>query len=102
MYNGSGTSEQTTKTRTKTSCRTTIITLAVHPWWGESVSVLRIYGRSAVWVEREDGDVRIVPISWTALVPRLDVAGTDGRKGRLSPGAALALSRWIEARREGT
>jgi hypothetical protein len=51
-------------------------------------------------VERKNGDVHVVPISWTALVPRVDLIGPGGSTGRLSPRAALDLSRWIEARKE--
>jgi hypothetical protein len=50
-------------------------------------------------VQREDGAVRIVPISWTALKGHAELAdGREGR-GRLAPEAALALSKWIQARR---
>lgn len=62
--------------------------------------MLRVYGRHTVWVERENGDVRVVPISWTALVPRVDLIDPGGGKGRLSPRAALDLSKWVEVRRE--
>ena len=64
------------------------------------MSVLRVYGRHTVWIAHDNGGVRVVPVSWTALVPRVDLIGPGDSKGRLSPRAALDLSRWIEARRE--
>jgi hypothetical protein len=77
---------------------TTTITLTVHPWFGESVSVVRGHGEAAVWVEREDGDLRIIPACWTALVPRAHLVEADGN-GRLCAEAALALSKWVLARK---
>lgn len=64
------------------------------------MSVVRRHGDDAVWVEREDGDLRIVPVSWTALVPRASLVGSDGQGGRLAPQAALELSRWVVARKK--
>lgn len=80
----------------------TTITLSVHPWFGETVSVLRGHGQDAVWVEREDGDLRIIPASWTALVPRTKLVGSDGYSGHLSLDASLELSKWVLARRKNT
>jgi len=79
---------------------TTAITLTVHPWCGELVSVVRGHGEDAVWVEREDGDLRIVPACWTALVPRVRLVGPNGQSGRLSLEASLELSRWVLARKK--
>ena len=44
-------------------CSTATITLAVHPWHGETVGVSRRFGDKAVWIECESGARRIVPVS---------------------------------------
>jgi hypothetical protein len=53
----------------------------------------------AVWVEHDEGDLRIIPVSWTSLHPRVTLPGIDGRELRLAPETALALARWVAARR---
>jgi hypothetical protein len=63
------------------------------------VVVRQLYGEDAVWIEREDGEARIVPASWTSLRPRATLHHADGRAVRLSPKAALALAAWVAARR---
>jgi len=98
---GSKTSNQTTTQWEQTGWRSTTITLAVHPWYGENVAVLQSFGNSAVWVEREDGDRRIIPIFWTSLVPAASSALCDGRTIRISPQAAIDLSRWVSSRLDG-
>jgi hypothetical protein len=75
--------------------------LAVHPWHGENVAVLQSFGDRAVWVEREDGDRRIIPVSWTSLVPLVSSRLSDGRTIRISPQAAVDLSRWVSCRFDG-
>jgi len=95
------TSNQTTTQWEQTGWRSTTITLAVHPWYGENVAVLQSFGNSAVWVEREDGDRRIIPIFWTSLVPAASSALCDGRTIRISPQAAIDLSRWVSSRLDG-
>ena len=92
------TSSQTTSTSGQTGWRSTIITLAVHPWYGENVAVLQSFGDRAVWVEREDGDRRIIPLSWTSLVPEVSSRLSDGRTIRIAPQAAFELSRWVSIR----
>lgn len=77
---------------------TATITLAVHPWHGETVGVLHRYGDNAVYIEREDGVRRIVPVSWTSLVPRVVSRLADGRAVRIGPEVALELTRWIAPR----
>jgi hypothetical protein len=77
---------------------TATITLAVHPWHGETVGVLHRYGDNAVYIEREDGVRRIVPVSWTSLVPRVVSRLADGRGVRIGPEVALELTRWIAPR----
>jgi hypothetical protein len=61
--------------------------------------VLGAYGAGGVWVEREDGDRRMVPVSWTSLIPRVPCRLGDGREVRLSPEAVALLARWVECRR---
>jgi hypothetical protein len=77
---------------------TATITLAVHPWHGETVGVLHLHGDHAVYIEREDGIRRIVPVSWTSLVPRVASRLADGRRVHIDPKEALELTRWIGAR----
>ena len=75
-----------------------MIVLAVHPWRREEVAVLQSFGDRAVWVERENGDRRIIPVSWTSLVPFVSSQLSDGRTIRISPQAAIDLSRWVSSR----
>jgi len=72
----------------------------VHPWHGETVGVVHIHGDKAVCIERENGVRRIVPASWTSLVPRAPQRLSDGRVVRLDPESALELARWLAPRRE--
>jgi hypothetical protein len=51
-------------------------------------------------VEREDGDRRIIPAYWTSLAPLVSCGLSDGRTIRVSPQAALDLSRWVSTRRD--
>ena len=92
------TSSQTATTWGRTGWRTATITLAVHAWHGETVAVLHGYGDRAVWVERDGGDRRIIPVSWTSLIPRASHRLADGGTIRICPQAALELSRWVSAR----
>jgi hypothetical protein len=71
---------------------------AVHPWHGENVVVLQNYGDRAVVVERENGDRRIIPVSWTSLVPVVSCRMSDGRQIRITPQAAIDLSHWVSIR----
>ena len=75
-----------------------MIVLAVHPWHREEVAVLQSFGDRAVWVERENGDRRIIPLSWTSLFPFVSSRLSDGRTIRISPQAAIDLSRWVSSR----
>jgi hypothetical protein len=92
------TSSQTTTKWDQTGWRSTTITLAVHPWHGESVAVLQCFGDRAVVVEREDGDRRIIPVFWTSLAPLISPQLSDGRTIRISPQSAIDLSRWVSSR----
>ena len=89
------TSSQTTYKQGQTGWRSATITFAVHPWHGENVTVLQSYGDRAVVVERENGDRRIIPVSWTSLVPLVSCRVSDGRTIRITPQAAIELSRWV-------
>jgi hypothetical protein len=62
------------------------------------VEVLRGHGSSGVWIERANGDRRLVPESWTSLVPRVPCQLSDGRTIRIGPETALELVRWVAAR----
>ncbi len=46
------------------------IRLPVHPLYGERVEVVARYGRHALRVEQPDGQLRLLPVAWTDLVPR--------------------------------
>jgi hypothetical protein len=96
---GSGNNEHNACKLTTTGLPTTVITLAVHPWCGETVTVLRGYGLGKLWVERPNGELRIVPASWTALHPRSEVPVMCGREVRLSTDGVRELARWVRARR---
>lgn len=63
------------------------------------VSVLRRYGNHALDVERENGMRRIIPTSWTSVVPRVVCRAGDGRVARLDPDSALELATWLTASR---
>lgn len=92
-------SSQTTSSSERARWRSTAtITLAVHPWHGETVGVLHTHGDKAVYVERENGVRRIVPVSWTSLVPRVPARLCDGRAIRIGPESALELARWVAPR----
>ena len=49
-------------------------------------------------VVRRGGVRRIVPVSWTSLVPRVVSRLADGRGVRIGPEVALELTRWIAPR----
>ena len=83
--------------RARWRCSATV-TLAVHPWHGEVVEVLRSHGSSGVWIERANGERRLVPESWTSLVPRVPCQLPEGRTIRIGPESALELARWVSAR----
>ena len=74
----------------------------MHPLCGTKVKVVRGFGPGAVWVELPDGTRRIVPIEWTDLRPRVDVAAIVACAGvrpvRLAPGGLHALACWVAAR----
>jgi hypothetical protein len=95
---GQKTSNQTTHKLGQIGWRSTKIVLDVHPWYGEDVAVLQNYGDRAVVVEREHEDRRIIPVSWTSLVPLVSCWLSDGRPIRISPQAAIDLSRWVSSR----
>jgi hypothetical protein len=75
------------------------LTLVVHPRCGEPAEVLRRYGPDAVWLEFADGQVTIVPRTWTSLLPQSTPLRVDDQPVRLAPDAAVKLASWIAARR---
>ena len=74
------------------------ITLVVHPWRGEAVEVLRRHGSSGIYIERANGERRLIPESWTSLVPHVPCQLSNGQTIRLGPENALELARWVAAR----
>jgi hypothetical protein len=74
--------------------------LPVHPLYGERVEILARYGRHAVRVEQPDGQLRVLPVAWTDLVPQPAALAVQGRPVRLSPEALRELGAWVAARSE--
>ncbi len=71
----------------------TVCTLRVHPWLGERLRVLRRHGPDRLFVERENGETRLIPVSWTDLTPA--VGGPDCR---FELQALVVLARVVEDR----
>jgi len=61
--------------------------------------MLRGYGPDAVWLEFADGQLTIVPRTWTSLVPCATPMSVRDQPVRLAPDAATKLAKWIAARR---
>lgn len=78
-----------------------MITLRVHPWFGETVGVYYRVGRDAVCIEHRDAGRRVVPLSWTDFAPSPDPPLVAGKPVRLCVEGALALSEWARCRGEG-
>jgi hypothetical protein len=96
-------SSQTTKLVDRIQWRSSAtITLTVHPWHGETVGVLRRFGSNGVWIERASGERRVLPESWTSLVPRVPSRLAGGRAIRIAPETALELAQWVAARLDPT
>jgi hypothetical protein len=74
------------------------VRLPVHPLYGERVEVVDRYGRHALRVEQPDGQLRLLPIAWTDLVPRPAALAVKGRPVRLAPDALRELGAWVAAR----
>jgi hypothetical protein len=74
------------------------IRLPVHPLYGQPVEVVDRYGRHALRVEQSDGQLRLLPIAWTDLVPRPAALTVKGRPVRLAPEAMRELGAWVAAR----
>jgi hypothetical protein len=72
--------------------------LPVHPLYGQQVEVVERYGRHALRVEQPDGQLRLLPVAWTDLVPRPAALAVQGRPVRLAPEALRALGAWVAAR----
>jgi hypothetical protein len=62
------------------------------------VEVLRSHGSSGVWIERANGERRLIPKSWTSLVPHVPCQLSNGQTIRLGPENALELATWVAAR----
>ena len=74
------------------------IRLPVHPLYRKQVEVVGRYGRHALRVEPPDGQVRLLPVAWTDLVPRRAALALRGRRVRLAPDALRELGAWVAAR----
>jgi len=66
--------------------------------YGEEVEVVARHGRHALKVEQPDGQVRLLPVAWTDLVPRPAALTVNGRPVRLAPTALRELSAWVAVR----
>jgi hypothetical protein len=72
--------------------------LPVHPLYGQQVEVVERYGHHALRVEQPDGQLRLLPVAWTDLVPRPAALAVQGRAVRLAPEALRELGAWVAAR----
>jgi hypothetical protein len=72
--------------------------LPVHPLYGKRVEIVARYGRHALRVEQPDGQLRLLPVAWTDLVPRPAALAVQGRPVRLAPEALCELGAWVAAR----
>jgi hypothetical protein len=79
---------------------TATIRLPVHPLYGERVEIVARYGRHALRVEQPDGQLRLLPVVWTDLVPRPAALAVRGQPVRLAPDALRELGGWVAARIE--
>jgi len=64
----------------------------------ERVEVVGRYGRHALRVEQPDGQLRLLAVAWTDLVPRPAALALRGRRVRLAPDALRELGAWVAAR----
>jgi hypothetical protein len=69
-----------------------------NPLHGERVEIVARYGRHALRVEQPDGQLRLLPVAWTDLVPRPAALAVKGRPVLLAPDALRELGAWIAAR----
>jgi hypothetical protein len=74
------------------------IRLPVHPLYGEQVEVIESHGRYGLRVEQPDGQLRLIPVSWTDRAPRPAARVVHGRPVRLAPEALRELVAWVGAR----
>jgi hypothetical protein len=49
-------------------------------------------------VEQADGQLRLLPVAWTDLVPQPAALAVEGRPVRLAPDALRELGAWVAAR----
>jgi len=75
------------------------VTLAVHPWFGCVVSIVRAHGTDVVRVERDGCQgLRNLPLEWTGLQPRPKPLSIAAEPVRLCPRRARLLSLWVSTR----
>jgi hypothetical protein len=61
--------------------------------------VLTSDNKDKVWIEHENGEMRILSKTWTNLVPHVDPPCIDDQIVRLDLLKVHELSRWIESRK---
>lgn len=74
------------------------MTLDIHPWFGQKVTILESYGSHSVMAEDASGQVRRIPVTWTSLRPKPAALTLGGRRVRLGPEELRDLSQWVSAR----
>jgi hypothetical protein len=74
------------------------VDLAVHPRYGEELTIVSAHGRNGVWAETSDGQLRVLPIAWTTLQPRASALVLGERQVRLAPDALRQLAHWVATR----
>ena len=74
------------------------VRLPVHPLYLNRVELVGRYGSHALRVEQSDGQLRLLPVAWTDLVPRPAALALRGRRVRLAPEALRELGAWVAAR----
>jgi len=65
------------------------------------VEIVARYGRHALRVEQADGQLRLVPVAWTDLLPRPAALAVRGQPVRLAPDVLRELGAWVAARISG-
>jgi hypothetical protein len=98
LFSASGSSKHTTRYPTTPPSLFITITCPVHPWVTEEV-ILISEQKDKVWIENENGEMRILPKNWTSLLPQMDPPRIDDHLVRLDLSRILELSKWIESRK---
>lgn len=99
MPDATGCTKRNAHYRDQAPSGSAIITLKVHPLFGQTVRIRSRHGPAALWVETAGGRVAIVPRSWTDRGDNAIPLEVDGRAVRLAPEALRALAAWVDDRR---